>query len=232
MALTDADYVNNLDIHSHRGVYREVHLDLRSAAQFLDQHAGVFALLALVVAWLVYRIDRWSERRGVIRGLEAELDMHGAWVGNQYNESHRGTWPDPDYLVFKLVTVALDNAIARGPSLFLNRDLSITLVRYSQVVGHFNQLIDRLMAFQATPELWSPHPPAHMVAYAVGLIKSIHIGGIGDASMWQPASAYVFYMQVTNPFGAREGLQGPATDLANDRPQPVRVEAPRQVDLT
>ncbi len=169
-----------------------------SLVQFLDQHAGVLALLALVAAWIIYRIDRWSERGGVIRGLVAELDMHGQWVGNQYGESHRGSWPDPDYLVFKLVTVAVDNAIARGPSLFLNRDLSTSLVMYRQVVGHFNQLIERLMAFQATPELWSPHPPAHVVAYAVGLIESVHIGGIGDGSLQGRAAAYVFYMQMTH----------------------------------
>jgi len=126
--------------------------------QFLDEHAGVIALLALLVAWLVYRVDHWSERRGVIRGLEAELDMHGSWVGNQYCEKDRGSWPNPDYMVFKLSTVAVDNAIARGPSLFLNRDLSTSLIRYRQVVSHLNQLIDKQMAFQANPDLWAPNP--------------------------------------------------------------------------
>lgn len=169
-----------------------------SVIQFFDQHAGVLALLALVAAWLIYRIDRWSERRGVIRGLEAELTMHGQWVGNPYGEKDRGSWPNPDYMVFKLATVAVDNAIARGPSLFLDRHLSTSLIMYRQVVSHLNQLIDKQMAFQANPDLWGPSPPAHLVKSAAQLTESVHIQGIGDGSLQHPPAAFVFYKQVSH----------------------------------
>ena len=163
--------------------------------QYLDQHAGVIALLALVVAWLVYRIDRWATRGGVIRGLAAELAMHGGWVSNQYGENSRGSWP-ASHVVYKLSTVAIDDAIIRGPSLFLNRDLDVTLVRYRQVVSHLNQLIESHMAFLANPGLYSAHPPAELVARAIRLVEVVHIEGIGVASAEHPA-AYVFYSQVT-----------------------------------
>ena len=167
-------------------------------AQFLDLHAGVLALLALLLAWLLYRLDRWSQRSGVLRGLRVELDMHGRWVGNPYSETDRGSWPDPDYLVFKLVTVATDDAIARGPSLFLNPDLSAALINYRQVIGHFNQLIDKQMAFQANADLFSPQRPQYLVDAAVQMTESIHIQGIGDASLQHPPAAYLFYKQVVD----------------------------------
>jgi hypothetical protein len=173
-------------------------VSFNSVVQFLDQHAGVLALLALVAAWIIFRIDRWSERRGVLRGVEAELAMHALWVGNQYSEKDRGSWPNPDYTVFKLATVAIDNAIARGPSLFLNRDLSTSLIMYRQVVSHFNQWIDKLMAFQANPELWVKTPSPDLVKSAVQLIEALHIAGIGDASLQHPPAAYLHYVQVTN----------------------------------
>jgi hypothetical protein len=172
--------------------------------QFLDQHAGVLALVGLLVAWLIYRFDRWSIRRGVLHGLEAELRVHGQWVGNAYGEGDRGRWPNPDYMVFKLVTVATDDAIARGPGLFLNRDLPIALVNYRQVVGHVNQLIDKQMDFQSNPELYGPNPPARLVAAAVQMTESIHIQGIGDATLQHRPAAFLFYAQVMDRL-SREG---------------------------
>ena len=169
--------------------------------QLLDQHAGVLGFAALLVAWLLYRLDRSTQRSGVLRGLEVELEMHGRWVSNPYNESDRGSWPDPDYLVFKLVTVATDDAIARGPSLFLSRDLSAALINYRQVIGHLNQLIDKQMDFQANPELYDPHRPQYLVDAAVQMTESIHIQGIGDASLQHPPAAYLFYEQLMDRLG-------------------------------
>ena len=165
-------------------------------ASFLDQHAGVLAFAALIIAWLLYRFDRWRQRSGVLHGLAVELNMHGRWVGNPYNEADRASWPDPDYLVFKLVTVATDDAIARGPALFLNPDLSPALINYRQVIGHFNQLIDKQMDFQANVDLYRPDRAQYLVTAAVQMTESIHIQGIGDASLQHPPAAFLFYRQV------------------------------------
>jgi hypothetical protein len=96
------------------------------------------AVLGLVVAWLVYRADRWSERQGVLLALESELNMHRLWFRNPYGPETIGSWSEPDYMVFKASAVALDNAIVRGPSLFLNTGLPISLIGYRQVVSAFN----------------------------------------------------------------------------------------------
>ncbi len=149
------------------------------------------AIIGLLVAWLVYRAGPWTERNGVIRGLEAELNMNGSWVGNAYSAQDRGSWPNPDYMVYKLATVAVDNAIARGPALFLNRDLTSALVRYRQVVSHLNQLIDKASDFQSNADLWRAHPSRELIASAIQLIESVHIQGIGDLTLAQPAAAHV-----------------------------------------
>lgn len=169
--------------------------------QLLDKHAGVLALVALILAWLLYRLDRWRQRSGVLRGLNAELAMHGMWVGHPYSERDRGSWPDPDYLVYKLVTVATDDAITRGPGLFLNPLLSTALIAYRQVIGHFNQLIDKQMDFQGNVELYGLPRRQDLVDAAVQMTESIHIQGIGDASLEHPAAAFVFYNQVVTQLG-------------------------------
>jgi len=152
-------------------------------------------ILGAAFVWLVYRAGQWNERQGVIRGLEAELDMHGRWVGTQYFEKDRGHW-DADYVVFKLSTVATDNAIVRGPGLFLNRDLTVALVSYRQVVGHVNQLIDKATDFQVVAELWRKARPAEQVAAAQQLVESVHIAGIGNETLEQKPAAYVFFKMV------------------------------------
>jgi hypothetical protein len=152
-------------------------------------------ILGAAFVWLVYRAGQWNERQGVIRGLEAELDMHGRWVGTQYFEKDRGHW-DADYVVFKLSTVATDNAIVRGPGLFLNRDLTVALVSYRQVVGHVNQLIDKATDFQVVAELWRKPRAAEQAAAAQQLVESVHVAGIGNETLEQKPAAYVFFKMV------------------------------------
>ena len=154
------------------------------------------AFFAVLVAWIVYRAGQWNERQGVIRGLAAELKMHEQWVGKPYGETDRGSW-EPDYMVFKLSTVAIDNAIARGPGLFLNGNLTVILVSYRQVVSHLNQLIDKATDFQVVAELWRDPRPAEQVASAKQLVDSVHIQGIGDDSVLeQKPAAHFFFKQV------------------------------------
>jgi len=155
------------------------------------------AVVGVVIVWLVYRAGQWSERQGVLRGLAAELQMHGIWVGTAYSEKDRGTWPDPDYMVYKLATVAVDNAITRGPSLFLNNDLTVSLVRYRQVVSHLNQLIDKTTDFQVAADIWRTPSSRDEVKAAIQLIESVHIQGIGGMDLSQRAGAHAFFNLVT-----------------------------------
>jgi hypothetical protein len=153
-------------------------------------------VIGAAFVWLVYRAGQWNERQGVIRGLEAELSMHAQWVDKPYREKDRGSW-DPDYMVFKLSTVAIDNAIARGPGLFLNRNLTVILVSYRQVVGHLNQLIDKATDFQVVAELWHDPRPADQVTAAKQLVDSVHIQGIGDdLGLQQKPAAHFFFKMV------------------------------------
>ncbi len=159
----------------------------------------VIALVGVVIAWWVYRSDRWNTRDAILRSLGAELTLHSAWVGTEYPGTKRGSWTDPSYLVHRLGTVALDEAIVRGPGILFNPQLLPNLVVYRQVLTHFNQLIDQAMAFQATPELWQPHPPKYVVDHMLELIEAVHIAGIGDSS--KQKAAHWFYKQAVEALG-------------------------------
>ena len=137
------------------------------------------ALGSVVVVWTVYRMERWNTRGAVIEGLRYELAMHKLWVGTAYPPQGQ-SWSDESYLVHRLGTVATDDAIVRGPGVFLNPQVGIKLVVYRQTVTHVNQLIDQAMAFQATPALWQQNPPNHVRAHMLQLIEAVHVAGIGD----------------------------------------------------
>ena len=156
------------------------------------------AVGGVIIVWLVYRAGQWSERQGVLRGLEAELEMHGNWVGTAYSEKDRGRWREPDYMVYKLATVAVDNAIAKGPGLFLNNDLTVSLIRYRQVISHLNQLIDKTTNFQIAADIWRTPRPADEVRAAIQLIESVHIQGIGGMDLSQRAGAHAFFKLVND----------------------------------
>lgn len=149
------------------------------------------AVLGVLVIWLVYRLGSAAERGGVIRGVDAELEMHRPWVGGGYsNAAQIIDRSDLTKMVYKLSTVAIDNAVARGPSLFLNRNLINELVAYRQVVGHLNQHIDAAMAFQASPDLWlkgrwTSSRQKELAVQMVDLTDSIHLFAIGDQRMGQ-----------------------------------------------
>jgi hypothetical protein len=172
--------------------------------EFLTFLGVMIALLGVVIAWIVYRSERWSTRDAILRSLRAEQTLHGAWVGTAYPGTKHGSWMDPSYLVHRLGTVALDEAIVRGPGIMFNPQLLPSLVLYRQVLTHFNQLIDQAMAFQATPELWQATPPKHLVDHMLELIEAVHIVGIGDSD--QQKAAHFFYKQ------AVEALEVEAAD--------------------
>jgi hypothetical protein len=110
-------------------------------------------VVALLAAWIVYRLQRREEREGVLSGLIAELQLQEDWVGHAGYPA--GSWKDhspkwwadaADALVYKLSTVATDNAIQVGPSLFINRDLVRALVQYRQRANQLNQVVDDMAA--------------------------------------------------------------------------------------
>jgi hypothetical protein len=130
---------------------------------------AIALIVALLAAWVVFRLQRREEREGVLSALIAELQMHEAWVGHKGYP--KGSWANTapqwwggvqpgkvDNVVHKLSTVATDSAIQVGPSLFMNRALVRALVNYRQRAQQLNQMIDDMAAFRATAELWLPPP--------------------------------------------------------------------------
>src|SRR5207247_10713296 len=84
-------------------------------------------------------------------------------------------------IVFKLSTVATDNAIQVGPSLFINQNLVRALVQYRQRANQLNQLIDDVAAFRAPPELWIPSQSRDELRKQLGiLVQMVHMSGIAD----------------------------------------------------
>ena len=160
---------------------------------------AIALIVALLAAWVVYRLQRREERDGVLSALIAELQMHEAWVGNKgypkdswANSAPKwwgGMQPGKvDNVVYKLSTVAMDSAIQVGPSLFINRALVRALVNYRQRAQQLNQMIDDMAAFRATAELWLPPPHDkpererwdQLSDRLNGLAGLVHEGGIGD----------------------------------------------------
>jgi len=148
---------------------------------------AIALLVALLATWVVYRLQRREERAGVLSGLIAELELHELWVGGTGYPAGgwTGRWwgipPNWSTVVYKLSTVATDNAIQEGPSLFINQDLVRALVHYRQRAHQVNQLIDDMAAFRATPELWVPSSRQEALRQQLDVLAAmLHEGGIGD----------------------------------------------------
>jgi hypothetical protein len=181
---------------------------------------GTFlALIAIVVAWWIYRSQQAGARQGILDAVSAELALHRSWVGDGYQPDE---WPDPadpaawwapDRLrkmtqhspfVNKLSTVAIDSAIAQGPALFINPRLVVALVQYRQRAAQLNQRIDTATAFAAAPELWTARPSPNLVEHFVQLTADIHWGGIGPADR---DGAHRLYLGCGPRAGARTKYQ-------------------------
>jgi hypothetical protein len=140
----------------------------------------------VLLAWLVYRGGKASQREGVIAALRQELKLHVMWAKGPYTKGvtqpAQEWWRtlSPRGIVFKLTTEATDSAIANGPDLFLNRRILVALVEYRQAVGHLNQLIDRAMLFQANSQLFRLWPSPRIKARMTEVLGAIHYDGIGD----------------------------------------------------
>jgi hypothetical protein len=172
------------------------------------------AIIGVGVAWFIYRHNAWRQRQGVLSALRRELELHESWVGTEYirGVTPRGWWEtEYDRIAFKLSTVAIDAAIATGPSLFLNRQLVTALVGYRQRVLGFNQLVDRAAAFQASPELYRRFPRSRLVARMKQLLDAIHFRGVGhgDESLADEGQgkANYYFKQVSREVEREERLR-------------------------
>lgn len=172
---------------------------ISSVTAWVDRHGGAVALVAVLVAWYVYRDNLRSQRKGVLDSLDRELEMHRTWVDNEYPGVAPRWWEENDTrllttTIFKLSIVAVDAAIANGPSLFLNRQLLPALVGYRQTVGQFNQLVDQAQALEANSELWHRFPSRRLIRRLRGLVRAAHDGGIGHST---GSGAYHYFQQAT-----------------------------------
>jgi hypothetical protein len=159
--------------------------------------------IALLAAWIVYRLQRREEREGVLAALSAELALHDLWVGgNGYTAWSHSWWSlgsssgveDWHKIVYKLSTVATDNAIQVGPSLFINQGLVATLVQYRQRASQFNQLIDDVAAFRASPQLWLPSKELGSLRTQLEtLVAMVHLSGIADRSVYPYGANAAFH---------------------------------------
>lgn len=180
-----------------------IRVEMDAVVHFWNQlSAGEkIALVGAAIVWVVYRADRWSQRRGLIDGIASELTLHKRWVGDPYPPAP-GNW-HKTHMPYKLGTVAIDDAIVRGPSLFLNRDLGSNLVIYRQLIGHYNQLVDALIAFQAaTSDLWLQNPPQHLLDRDIELITAVHLLGIGDVA--NSKAAHWGYVEAVDELGREQ----------------------------
>ncbi len=148
----------------------------------LSQNSDVLAVISILIAWVIYRLGVWIQRRAVLKSIGDEINLHANWVESEYstNKTFDPAWKSPTYVVFKLSTTAIDYAIQSGPSLFLNDSLITALVGYKQRVNQFNQLIDAAMTYQANLELWVKNPKKRTLDRMHELTCQVHWYGIGD----------------------------------------------------
>ncbi|MGA3185039.1 MAG: hypothetical protein ABSE52_10625 [Candidatus Dormibacteria bacterium] len=181
--------------------------------------AVVLAVVALLVAWGIFREQQSTQRRGVIAGVSAELRLHEPWVGGAYDpngwpsiEDPLGWWArdrllegeNPTPLVYRLSTVATDAAIQSGPGLFVNPRLVSALVEYRQRVANLNQMIDNAMALQSGADFWTTRAGSVARAHFAEATARIHWVQIGDANS---DGAYAHFMSVNHEL-SRERVVG------------------------
>ena len=145
--------------------------------KFIDRHP----IIAIAIAWLIYRLAACNERKNILKSLRAELDIQKNWLGTPWSKERASELTNVGHFVYKIATTSVDNAIVRGATLLLNRDLMKSLVSYRQTLDSLNQLIDASRSFQSNVELWDTSKINEDVkSRMLKLIQIIHSEGIGD----------------------------------------------------
>lgn len=152
-------------------------------------------VITAIVAWVLYRIGIWNTRSNILKAIEAELDTGPQhWLRTDWPESRTTELiADKDFIkriVFKIETIAIDSAIARGGNLFLNRNLIRALIAFKQSVSNFNQLVDSCNNFISNSEVWN-NRKADIEKRALDLYVAIHIKGIGGSNDGHARTAYL-----------------------------------------
>jgi hypothetical protein len=160
----------------------------------LDWPTRIVAI-GVVTAWWIYRLGQSSQRAGVIQALRKELGMHSNWFATEHpNEvvPNGQGWERLTYGIYRLSTVAVDNAITQGPGLFLSQELTTLLVGYRQMVHHFNQLNETASSLQI--EVASGRPSEYLIQRFLTQTQKVHWLGIGDR--FSHSAHYYFYETV------------------------------------
>ena len=168
---------------------------INSIFVIIRQHpTGSSVVITAIVAWIIYRLGIWHTRGSILNAIQAELDE-----GIQY--WLRTDWPDSRSqeiredkellrkIVFKIESVAIDNSIATGGSLFTNPELIKALISAKQALSNFNQGVDLHHDFLSNAEVWDSIKP-EIKKRVEDLLVVVHklIGGEHDG---QARTAYL-----------------------------------------
>lgn len=153
---------------------------IQTIIQFIDNHSG----MAIVIAWLIYRFGIWNERKGIINAIDEELENQKKWFESPHYTNTVNTIRFTQFT--PATTNAIDNAIIKGPFIFLNNKLVASLVSYRQSIHTFNQIVNIYQSFSLTPDLWDSNDPdknpknINLHKHALDLLHNIHDFGIGN----------------------------------------------------
>ena len=155
---------------------------------------GSSVIITAVVAWIIYRLGIWHTRGSVLNAIQAELDEGvQSWLSTDWTDSRsQEIREDKEFLrkiVFKIESIAIDNSIATGGSLFINPELIKALASAKQALSNFNQGVDLHHNFLSNAEVWDSVKP-ELKKRAEDLLVVIHklIGGEYDG---QARTAYL-----------------------------------------
>lgn len=148
-------------------------------------------VITVIAAWVIYRLGVWNERSNVLRALKSELSIQELWLRTSWPKERDSELKDIGYFVYKITTTSVDNAIVRGSTLLLNRNLIDSLVAYRQAIDNLNQLIDASRSFQSNVELWDKSKKSTDIKdRMLTLVRAIHSEGIADNN--KPAAHSAF----------------------------------------
>lgn len=155
---------------------------------------GSSVIITAIVAWIIYRLGIWHTRGSVLNAIQAELDEGvQSWLSTDWQDSRsQEIREDKEFLrkiVFKIESVAIDNSIATGGSLFTNPELIKALVSAKQAISNFNQGVDLHHNFLSNAEVWdSIKPEIKQRAKDLLVVVQKLIGGENDG---QARTAYL-----------------------------------------
>ena len=168
---------------------------INSIFSIIKQHpTGSSVIITAIVAWIIYRLGIWHARGGKLNAIQVELDeVVQYWLRTDWPDSRsQEIREDKEMLrkiVFKIESIAIDNSIATGGSLFINPEFIKALASAKQALSNFNQAVDLHHNFLSNAEVWDNIKP-EIKKRAEDLLVVVHklIGGEPDG---QARTAYL-----------------------------------------